>query len=163
MTGGGGRPFAFIRGGAAPFGCWFYKGCGGCLLLFARSPRIHSNHSARLIAVQPLFSTIRCKTLNIFIKVCYPLPDVAAMLEDSDPVGTPRRLLDPSSNARTPGNSSHFGTHLPRSIFFSFHTLTGTPFCNPFVFRFMQEWGVYPPPHVRTFRPADVQTYSRKF
>jgi len=35
--------------------------------------------------IQPSFSTIRCKTLDNFIKVCYSLPDVAAL--------TPRRLL----------------------------------------------------------------------
>jgi hypothetical protein len=38
------------------------------------------------IAVRPSISTIRCKTLNIFIKVCYSLLDIAAMIEDSDPV-----------------------------------------------------------------------------
>src|SRR5258706_8012338 len=38
------------------------------------SSHIHGNHSAPLIAVQPSFSTIRCKTLNIFTKVCYSLP-----------------------------------------------------------------------------------------
>ncbi len=31
-------------------------------------------------------------------------------------------------------SASHFGTHLISSISLSFHTLTGTPFCNPFVF-----------------------------
>src|SRR6266851_7350363 len=30
-------------------------------------------------------------------------------------------------------SASHFGTHLISSISLSFHTLTGTPFCNPFV------------------------------
>src|SRR5258708_22666257 len=69
----GGRRFAFVRAGAAPFGCWFYKGCGGCLCFFPVR-LVHSNHSARLIAVQPRFSTVRYKTLNIFIKVCYSPP-----------------------------------------------------------------------------------------
>ena len=56
-------------GGAAPLG---FKGAG-LTLLFPDSSRIHRNHSTALIAVQPSFSTIRCKTLNIFIKVCYSL------------------------------------------------------------------------------------------
>src|SRR5258707_15832951 len=43
-------------------------------LLFSRSSQIHGNRSTALIAVQPSFSTVRCKTLNIFIKVCYSLP-----------------------------------------------------------------------------------------
>src|SRR6266403_3860506 len=41
---------------------------------FSCSSHIHRNHSTTLIAVQPSFSTIRCKPLNIFIKVCYSLP-----------------------------------------------------------------------------------------
>ena len=89
--------------GCRSLGCWFYKGCGGCLLLFARSPRIHSNHSARLTAVQPLFSTVRCKTLNIFIKVCYSLPCLPntilacllfPLLEDSSRAGNGSALSD---------------------------------------------------------------------
>ena len=36
--------------------------------------RIHRDHSAALIAVRPSFSTILCKTLNIFITVCYSFP-----------------------------------------------------------------------------------------
>jgi len=43
------------------------------------SSRNHGNHSITLIAVQPSFSTIRCKTLNIFIKVCYAPLIVTAM------------------------------------------------------------------------------------
>src|SRR6266852_1521051 len=42
-------------------------------------------------------------------------------------------------------SASHFGTHLISSISLSFHTLTGTPFCNPFVFMvFHLMGGVYP-------------------
>jgi hypothetical protein len=52
-------------------------------LLFSCLSRIHRNHSAAVTTVQPPFSTIRCKALNNFSKVCYSLPDVAAM--------TPRR------------------------------------------------------------------------
>jgi hypothetical protein len=56
-------------------------------LLFSCSSRIHRNHSPALIAVQPLFSTIRCKTLNIFIKVCYSLACLFTLsLEVSNPV-----------------------------------------------------------------------------
>jgi hypothetical protein len=50
------------------------------------SSRIHRNRSALLIAVQPSFSTVYCKTLNIFIKVCYSLPCTPAQSPDSDPV-----------------------------------------------------------------------------
>ena len=57
-------------------------------LLFARSSRIHKNHSRVLIAVQskiptlsgPSFSTFYCKTLNIFIKVCSSLPCLFKLL-----------------------------------------------------------------------------------
>jgi len=42
-------------------------------------------------------------------------------------------------------SASHFGTHLISSISLSFHTLTVTPFCNPFVFMvFHLMGGVYP-------------------
>ena len=43
------------------------------------SSRIHRNHSALLIAIRPSFSTVYCKTLNIFIKVCYSLPCIPAL------------------------------------------------------------------------------------
>jgi hypothetical protein len=43
-------------------------------LLSCCSPRTHRNHSETLITVQPSFSTMRCKTLNIFSKVCNSLP-----------------------------------------------------------------------------------------
>src|SRR5208282_186325 len=69
---------------------WDFEGQTGSFRIFWSN---HKHHSTALIAVQPSFSTVRCKTLNIFIKVCYSLPVVAAMLEDSDPVGTPRRSL----------------------------------------------------------------------
>jgi len=41
-------------------------------LPFSCPSSIHENHSPALITIQPSFSTIPCKTLNIFIKVCYP-------------------------------------------------------------------------------------------
>ena len=53
------------------------------------------------------------------------------MLEDSDPVGTPRRPIDSLPFDRTPGHFSHFGTHLLQSISLSFHTSTGTHFATP--------------------------------
>ena len=49
----------------------------------------HGNRSAALIAVRPSFSTIRCKALNIFIKVCYSLPCTLAQIPDPDPVEEP--------------------------------------------------------------------------
>ena len=51
-----------------------FESVGLLTLFFSRLSRIHRIHSAPLIAVQPSFSTFRCKTLNIFIKVCYSLP-----------------------------------------------------------------------------------------
>jgi hypothetical protein len=45
--------------------------------LFSHSSHIHRSHSPALIAVRPSFSTIRCKTLNIFIKACYALPCIS--------------------------------------------------------------------------------------
>ena len=66
-------------------------------------------------AVQPSFSTIRCKTLNIFIKVCYASPVVAAMQA--------RRALDPFSIARSrPPWSYHQTGTLPRLISFACHS-----------------------------------------
>jgi len=53
--------------------------------------------------VQPLFSTIRCKTLNIFIKVCYSLPCLSKpfrarlhfpLLEDPNAAGNGFALSD---------------------------------------------------------------------
>jgi hypothetical protein len=43
------------------------------------------------------------------------------------------------------GHSSHFGTHLGFPLDSSFSCTYGSPFCNPFIFRFMQEWGGYTP------------------
>jgi len=51
------------------------------------------------MTVQPPFSTIHCKTLNIFIKVCYTVLVVAAM--------SPRRTLSlPSNRTPAPGSVS---------------------------------------------------------
>jgi hypothetical protein len=69
--------------------CCFLQRVGRLTLLFTSSSRIHRNHSTTLIAVRPSFSTVRCKILNIFIKVCYSHPVVAAML--------PRGFLDSAS------------------------------------------------------------------
>jgi hypothetical protein len=47
-------------------------------------------------------------------------------------------------------SNSHSGTHPFLYILFSFQPLAGTPFCNPFLFKFMHGMGwVYPP----LFRP----------
>ena len=91
---------------------------------FVSHPR---NHSAALIAVRPSFSTIRCKALNIFVKVCYSLPVVTAMLEDSDPVGTPRRPPDPFASPRPrPTWSYHHTGTLNRLISFVSHSCENT-------------------------------------
>ncbi len=45
-----------------------------------------------------------------------------------------RHAVPPTSITLRFVSASHFGTHLISSISLSFHTLTGTPFCNPFVF-----------------------------
>ena len=66
-------------------------------------------------AVQPSFSTICCKTLNIFIKVCYSSLVAAAMQA--------RRAFDPFSIARSrPTWSYHQTGTLPRLIFFVCHS-----------------------------------------
>jgi hypothetical protein len=58
------------------------RGQTGSFLILSR---IHRNHSLTLIAVRPSFSTFRCKTLNIFIKVCYSLPCIFTLsLEESN-------------------------------------------------------------------------------
>ena len=85
------------------------------------------------------------------------------MIEDSGPVGKPRRLLDLFSDARTARYYSHFGTHLsrlPEKFPSFFSSAYRSAFCNPFAFRFMQEWvGVYP--HPRMFL-RDVPTFQSK-
>ena len=93
--------------------------------------------------------------------------------EDSDPVGTPRRLFDSFSNARTPGHFSHFGTHLPPRIFLSFQSLPGAHFATPLLSNSSRNGGrVHPHPHSLTFRyavyipngftgPSDVSTFRR--
>src|SRR6267154_6193019 len=60
--------------GAASLWGLVYQRVRGLTLLFSSSSRIRRNHSPALMTVQPSFSTIRCKTLNILIKVCYSLP-----------------------------------------------------------------------------------------
>ena len=133
-------------------------------MLFSRSSRTHRNHSTAQIAVRPSFSTIRCKTLNIFIKVCYSPTVIVAMLdlsrscrEDSDPVGTPRRLFDSFSNARTPGHSSHFGTHLTPFISLSFQPLPGVHFATPFFSNSCRNGeGCTPLCDVQAFRGSDA-------
>src|SRR5713226_737091 len=53
---------------------------------------------------------------------------------------------------------SHFGTHRPIHYPLSSHALTWSPFCNPFVFKFMHGMGgVYP----LTFGPSHVSTRFR--
>jgi hypothetical protein len=55
----------------------------------------------------------------------------------------PRRLLDPFSGARTVRYYSHFGTHpsrVPEKFSSFLSSAYRSAFCNPFAFRFMQEW-----------------------
>jgi len=74
-------------GVAYPLRFCFLQRVGPLTLLFSCSSRIHRNRSTALIAVRskiptwsgPSFSTIRCKTLNIFIKVCHSLPCILAL------------------------------------------------------------------------------------
>ena len=109
----------------------------GLPLLFSRSPRIHSNHSARLTAVQPLFSTVRCKTLNIFIKVCYSLPCLPntilacllfPLLENSSRAGNGSALSDslPPLFSSLPTTDCSLST-LPPSPIESYRLPTPTP------------------------------------
>src|SRR5882724_5015118 len=67
----------------APASCRLFSLVPVLLFPFARHPinplAIMETVQPSLIAVQPSFSTIRCKTLNIFIKVCYAPPFVTAM------------------------------------------------------------------------------------
>ena len=77
----------------------------------------------------------------------------------------PRRLLDPFYGARTVRYYSHFGTHpsLAPEEFSSFlSSAYRNAFCNPFAFRFMQEWvGVYPHPRNVFEGLFDVPTFGR--
>src|SRR6266851_2932372 len=61
--------------------------------------------------------------------------------------------------------SSHSGTHPPPLttlvLVLSFHALTSSPFCNPFVFKFMHVMGGCTPPDLPTFEPSDVPTCFR--
>ena len=74
------------------------------------------------------------------------------MIEDSGPAGKPRRLLDLFSGVRTVRYYSHFGTHpsrVPEKFSSFLSSAYRSAFCNPFAFRFMQEWvGVYPHPRM---------------
>jgi hypothetical protein len=72
--------------------------------VFSCSSRTHRNHSTALIAIQRSFSTFRCKTLNIFIKVCYP----PSVFGDQNPrsitsvARRPSAVLPPPSLASSP-------------------------------------------------------------
>jgi hypothetical protein len=46
----------------------------------------HRNHSTALTAVQPSFSAIGCKTLNIFIKVCYTVLCLSSPIPADPPI-----------------------------------------------------------------------------
>jgi len=53
---------------------WGKPGKPGTDGMFPNSFYSPRNHSPALIAVRPPISTILCKALNIFIKMCYSLP-----------------------------------------------------------------------------------------
>ena len=151
--GAGGRPLtAECDGGAASFGFWFIKGCGFLTLLFPHSTRAPRNRLIPPTTVQPSFSTIRCKTLNLSILSCYTYPVSAAMLPPRPlkfpprPIPTCPERPDPSGSAAegsTALNPSPILELTPPSSLKnfppSFQTLTGTHFATPFVFQFMQE------------------------
>src|SRR6267154_2912495 len=95
------------------------------------------SHSARLIAVRPSFSTIRCKTLNIFIKVCYSPPCLPntilacllfPLLEDSSTAGNGSALSDslPPLFSSLPTTNCSLST-LPPSPMESYRLPTPTP------------------------------------
>jgi len=59
----------------------------------------------------------------------------------------------------SPRSHSHFGTHpsaTPLKIAPFFSCAYGSLFCNPFFFKFMQEWGVYVPPSSTFRRPKPL-------
>jgi hypothetical protein len=114
-----------------------FESVGPLTSLFSRSS--HRNRSRALIAVQPSFSTVRCKTLNIFIKVCYSLPCLlhsilarlpSSRIEDSDQVGNGCLLSQPSlpffSVLRSPLFSSLTTVHFSSKPLY-FQTSTDTP------------------------------------
>src|SRR5258708_18616725 len=60
----------------------------GLLTLFFSLVSHPQNHSRALMTVRPSVSTSRCKTLNIFIKVCYSLPCLPSPILADLPVPT---------------------------------------------------------------------------
>src|SRR6266478_624676 len=80
--------------------------CGRRLLRPSRlgsgSTTVGRDHSPALIAVQPSISTLRYKTLNIFIKVCYSLPCIPyPILAGSFPLSSLLSILLPTPTAQT--------------------------------------------------------------
>src|SRR5258707_13696058 len=82
----------------APASCRLFSLVPVLLFPFARHPinplAIMETVQPSLIAVQPSFSTIRCKTLNIFIKVCYSLSCILAP-NPGRPFPVPRGMSRP--------------------------------------------------------------------
>jgi hypothetical protein len=75
----GGAPFVTRQNMGTRHGCRIPLGFGlskgaGFDVAFSCSSRIYKNHSPALIAVQPSFSTVHCKTLNQSLLPCYPSP-----------------------------------------------------------------------------------------
>jgi hypothetical protein len=62
-----------INGVLCPLRFCFCKGGAFDFAFFSQPSRMHRYRSTALIAVRPSFSTVPCKALNIFIKVCYSL------------------------------------------------------------------------------------------
>src|SRR5258708_3042991 len=85
-------------------------------LIFGRPQK----HSTALIAVRPSFSAVRCKILNIFIKVCYSLPCLSKPIR----VRLPCPLLEDPTRA---GNGTALSVSLPLSPIESYRLPTPTP------------------------------------
>src|SRR5229473_332539 len=115
--------------------------CGAFDSALSRLSRIHRNHSTAVIAVQPSFSTVRHKTLNIFIKVCYSPPcipnPILALRSFPDlaflPVSWPATVPRPSEVQVSPGAESPPAPHLSGNLVegsvvfvFSLNTVHGT-------------------------------------
>jgi hypothetical protein len=107
-----------------------FLGCGGVTLLFSRSSRISEAHSLTLIAVQPSISIFRCKTLNIFIKVCYSLLWLFTLSLEAPPCCLAKFLILSQALALS-SIFSHFGTHPLRAFPFLFIHLRGPHFATP--------------------------------
>jgi hypothetical protein len=151
----GGTPLTRLRRSwvAHPLGFALPKGAAFDFPFSCAAP-IHKNHSPALITVQPSFATIRCKTLNVFIKVCYPLPCLSNPILADRPAPTTFRRANIQTFKRVspliplpPILHILFQVPYPASPLFA--TLTKTPG----VWGYSSRFG--------THRRADISTYRR--